>query len=465
MHEREIKISQNVGRAAPRHREVVAAHLRRARATGRCRRRRSARRWPSASPTSPPPRSASWPGQPPLVQVPPRGTWKAVRRRRLPVRRPLARPTAGRPRPGRDRAPLPPRVRPGHGGRRQRLVRAHPAGGRWSRGWTTWWRTRTSAASRSTTSPTASSPTRTPPRRCGCSAPTTTSGSPTPPATGSPSPRSARRGWASTAASPCTLRRRLARGPVAGRRRPGQSSRLLRTLTKREQVRARRGDRPGRRAARALSPSRPATLSPSAACAPAARRRRRRRRSTCAAPRRRAGRRAAPAAANAATSSSVSPPSGPTDDARPARGRHVHGGERRRSPPRAARRRGRRPRPGRRRRSVEASSATSGNHDRRACLAASRAVERQRASDFAARSPFQTATERAAAHGTISATPTSVSTSTASSPRSPFGQRLHDDDGRLGARARPTPSATVTANTRLPVAATCTGDRGAARRR
>ena len=60
-----------------------------------------------------------------------------------------------------------------------------------------------------------------------------------------------------------------------------------------------------------------------------------------------------------------------------------------------------RARPARRRRRCEASSATSGNHARRACLAASRAVERQRARDFAARSPFQTATLRAAAHGTI----------------------------------------------------------------
>ena len=51
--------------------------------------------------------------------------------------------------------------------------------------------TRTRTARRCSTSPTARSPTRTPRRRCGCSAPTTTSGSPTPPATGSPTPRSA----------------------------------------------------------------------------------------------------------------------------------------------------------------------------------------------------------------------------------------------------------------------------------
>ena len=46
---------------------------------------------------------------------------------------------------------------------------------------------------------------------------------------------------------------------------------------------------------------------------------------------------------------------------------------------------------------------------------------RQRASDFSARSPRHTATDRVAAHGTMVATPTSVSTSTASSPRSPLG--------------------------------------------
>ena len=65
--------------------------------------------------------------------------------------------------------------------------------------------------------------------------------------------------------------------------------------------------------------------------------------------------------------------------------------------------------------------STRGNHARRACFAASRAVVRQRASDFSARSPRQTATDRDAAHGTMVATPTSVRTSTASSPRSPLG--------------------------------------------
>ena len=70
---------------------------------------------------------------------------------------------------------------------------------------------------------------------------------------------------------------------------------------------------------------------------------------------------------------------------------------------------------------VVARSDTVGNHVRRACLAASRAVDRHLSADFAARSPFHTATQREAAQGTTTATPTSVSTSTASSPRSPFG--------------------------------------------
>ena len=76
------------------------------------------------------------------------------------------------------------------------------------------------------------------------------------------------------------------------------------------------------------------------------------------------------------------------------------------------------------------------------------------ASDFAARSPFQTATLRAAAHGTIRSTPISVSTSTASSPRSPFGIAWTTDDRGLGRGRRRTPTRTVTANTRLPVEAT-----------
>ena len=120
----------------------------------------------------------------------------------------------------------------------------------------------------------------------------------------------------------------------------------------------------------------------------------------------------------------------------PAGRRHVERGQRRRRRPRAARRPGRRRRPARRRRRSSPARRPRGTTTRRACLAASRAVERQRASDFAARSPFQTATLRAAAHGTIRATPTSVSTSTASSPRSPFGIAWTTVDRRARRAAR-----------------------------
>ncbi len=96
----------------------------------------------------------------------------------------------------------------------------------------------------------------------------------------------------------------------------------------------------------------------------------------------------------------------------------------------------------------------SGATARRACLAASRAVERQRASDFSARSPFQTATERDAAHGTIRLTPTSVSTSTASSPRSPFGSACTTTNAGCRLAPRRRPHGTTTVKTRLPVEAT-----------
>jgi hypothetical protein len=68
-----------------------------------------------------------------------------------------------------------------------------------------------------------------------------------------------------------------------------------------------------------------------------------------------------------------------------------------------------------------ACSVTSGNHDRLLCLAASCAAELQRARDRPPRSPRQIATDRCAAHGTMTSAPASVSSSTASSPRSPLG--------------------------------------------
>ena len=167
----------------------------------------------------------------------------------------------GRPsRAGRagDRAPLPARVRAGLRRRRHRLVRRDPAGRRAQGHGRPGASTRTRTARCCTTCPTASSPTRTPRRRCGCSAPTTTSGSPTPAATGSPIPRSAD-GWmgANGGVAMHALRRRLARGAVAGRRTAGsRSSSMLRQAHQGRAVRARRGDRTGSSdAARPLTPS------------------------------------------------------------------------------------------------------------------------------------------------------------------------------------------------------------------
>ncbi len=68
-----------------------------------------------------------------------------------------------------------------------------------------------------------------------------------------------------------------------------------------------------------------------------------------------------------------------------------------------------------------ASSVTSGSQARRDCFAASRAVLRHLARAFAPRSACHFVIERSAAHGITASTPTSVISSTASSPRSPLG--------------------------------------------
>ena len=128
----------------------------------------------------------------------------------------------------------------------------------------------------------------------------------------------------------------------------------------------------------------------------------------------------APTAENASSSSSVMPPSGPTTmtiSPRPGTGTSASGPDAAscsttRTDALAS---------SATTSSVVARSATVGNHERRDCLAASRAAERHLASDFSTRSPFQRAIEREADQGTITSTPTSVSISTASSPRSPFG--------------------------------------------
>ena len=148
--------------------------------TARSPRRRSAQRWPRPSPACPRPLGQLARSAAPLVQLPPRGTWKGsggvvyqtstagsagrwssptcaeIVRRYLRAFGPAtaADVTAWS---GGDRA------RAG----RQGDGRPGPPRGRGRQG-------------RSSTSRRASWPTRTPRRRCGCSAPTTTSGSPTP---------------------------------------------------------------------------------------------------------------------------------------------------------------------------------------------------------------------------------------------------------------------------------------------
>ena len=95
---------------------------------------------------------------------------------------------------------------------------------------------------------------------------------------------------------------------------------------------------------------------------------------------------------------------------------------------------------------------TVGSHERRDCLAASRAVACHFAWDFVARSPFHTAT---------SATPPTARSVDADLGEDldrelaalPLGQGLHDGDGRLGRGSCATDS-TVTEKTRLPVEAT-----------
>ncbi len=185
VHEREIKISQSIGPAREVDREAFLAALsdapRRRAAAAEGARRGAGRTVPRR--TGHPARAAGPVGRA-AGAVPAARHLEGQRWRGLPVRRPLARPAAGRARRRGDRAALPARVRPGHRRRRHRLVGRHPARCRCSRRWTTWSPTRTSRASRCTTCRAASSPTRTPRRRSGCSASTTTSGSRTPAGTG-----------------------------------------------------------------------------------------------------------------------------------------------------------------------------------------------------------------------------------------------------------------------------------------
>ena len=306
---------------------------------------------------------------------------------------------------------------------------------------------------------------------------TTTCGSPTPTVTASPAPRSASAGWASTAASPRAL---FVDGWFAGMWRvedgkpwswrvpladaqesPGStrsSTRLVAllgvefagwTLLPRRPHPVRQHPSHPRHDVRHLGTS--DRRSASAACGTAAPPPPPRPRSRYAAPPTPSRTACAPAASNAASSSSVSPPSGPTTTTSEPAERHVERRPATTAPPRAARRPGRRRRRARPPRRSWPVGSTSGNHDAPRLLgglARRRAPPGQRLLGPLAL-PDRDAPR--AAHGTIRATPTSVSTSTASSPRSPLGMRLHD--GRPPARARRVEHrATSTENTRLPVA-------------
>ena len=87
-------------------------------------------------------------------------------------------------------------------------------------------------------------------------------------------------------------------------------------------------------------------------------------------------------------------------------------------------------------------------------MAASRAVARHFARDLAARSPFQTATERDAAHGTMRADADLGQHLDRELAAVALRERLDDGDRRLTARRVGRREATVTEKARLPVAAT-----------
>ena len=177
-------------------------------------------------------------------------------------------------------------------------------------------------------------------------------------------------------------------------------------------------------------PSRPR---PSAGSGRAAPRRRRPRRSRCAAPRRRAAR-PAPGVDERATSSSVRPPSGPTTSTIVAGGRDVDRGQRPvaascRTSARSASRQ-----PARTTSAVVASGATSGaTPGGPAWRPRGRSPATSRR-DFAARSPFQTATLRAAAHGTIGCDADLGEHLDRELAAVALGERLHDDQPRASGR-------------------------------
>ena len=185
VHEREIKISQSIGPARDVDREAFLDALsallddgpQPQKALG-CRAGRTVPRR-----TGHPAGAAGPVGRAPGA-VPAARHLAGHRRRGLPVRRPLARPATGRARRGGDRASLPARVRPGHRRRRHGLVGRHPArAGGQGDGRPGHPRGRAGQAALRPAGARAR-PTRTPRRRSGCSASTTTSGSRTPARTG-----------------------------------------------------------------------------------------------------------------------------------------------------------------------------------------------------------------------------------------------------------------------------------------
>jgi hypothetical protein len=94
---------------------------------------------------------------------------------------------------------------------------------------------------------------------------------------------------------------------------------------------------------------------------------------------------------------------------------------------------------------VETGSSTSGSHARWACLAASRAIVRQRATPLTAFAASHLEMLRAACQGTIASTPSSVADCTANSSRSPFARACTSTTrGCGGSTSRRVPTRTTT---------------------
>ena len=325
-------------------------------------------------------------------------------------------------------AALPPRVRPGHGCRHDRLVTGDPArpgvrvDGRRARGGRV--RGRQAAVRRSWRAvPRRATPTH----RCGCSGPTTTSGSRTCDR-GRIVPDEVRGRWMGTNGGVGSTV--FVDGFMAGLWwwRDGRRPRVLRPCSDRLISRVGRAVASSTTRSTSVDHATRRSLSDASTvgaiasgCGRAEQRWRPPRRSSVRSTEVPSRTGSAPTAANAASSSSLIPPSGPTTmtiSPRPGTGRSASGPEAASCSTTGTDGVASRPTTS----SVVDHSATSGNHGRRACLAASRAVAAPLRQRLVARGrPATPRREREAAHGTIRSTPTSVSISTASSPRSPLG--------------------------------------------